>query len=299
MKCKKCGAILLDTDTFCVKCGQRVDQPMFCSNCGEQLREGEWFCHKCGSPVESAVEDEEISLSQQKTVDIPFDQIEQGILMQAEQAIEKRPGTDRPERRNPESYRRPGAEEPVNHRQASVREPEYYEDSEDDKRYEAPVRQKKSMPPPRYEEDYEDYDEGYDDEDEDSSDSKMKVITTILGIIVVVVALAVGFILWQRNNPGRYNRPGEETEQGEDGEGSGEGDSDEGGSSGDIQGRIQILSNVNVRTAPTTDGSEVLMVAKQGETYEYYELVDNAWYHIKLEDSRDGYVSGKYVEDLE
>ncbi len=25
MKCRKCGAELLDTDTFCVKCGQRVD----------------------------------------------------------------------------------------------------------------------------------------------------------------------------------------------------------------------------------------------------------------------------------
>ncbi len=25
MKCRKCGAVLLDTDTFCVKCGQRAD----------------------------------------------------------------------------------------------------------------------------------------------------------------------------------------------------------------------------------------------------------------------------------
>ena len=42
-----------------------------------------------------------------------------------------------------------------------------------------------------------------------------------------------------------------------------------------------------------------LTMAKQGETDEYYELVDSAWYHIKLEDGRDGYVSSKYVEDLE
>ena len=27
MKCQRCGAELLDTDTFCVKCGQKVGEP--------------------------------------------------------------------------------------------------------------------------------------------------------------------------------------------------------------------------------------------------------------------------------
>lgn len=342
MKCRKCGAVLLDTDTFCVKCGQRVGEPMFCFHCGEQLRDGERFCHKCGSPVET---DEEIPLSQQKTVDIPFDQIEQGILMEAEQAIVKRPGTEKAERRNPETYRRPGTEisggygypgepsggyrnpegmsggyqapgEPFEgrrlppqraaenyqaaeaYRQKPVRDTAYYEDIEKEEPYEAPVRPRRRIEPPRrYEEDYEEYDDD-DEEDEDSGDSKMKVITVILGIIVIAIALAIGFILWQRNDPSRYERTEEETGQEED---SGEDDEDgeEGEVSADTAGRIQILSNVNVRTAPSTEGSEVLMVAKQGETYEYYELVDSAWYHIKLEDGSDGYVSSKYVEDLE
>lgn len=307
MKCRKCGADLLDTDTFCVKCGQKVDQPMFCSSCGEQLRDGERFCHKCGSPVKAAVEDDEIPLSKQQTVDIPFDEIEQGILMEAEQAIVKRPGAQKPERRNPESYRRPRAEISENNRSSSkretefyrpgsVRDEEYYEDpdDEDDERYKMPVRQKRRTPPlrPRYEEDYDDY-----DEDDDSDGSKMKVITVILGIVVVAVALAIGFVLWQRNDTFRYERPEEETEQGivEDGEEGGEPENE---ISADTQGRIQILSNVNVRNKPTTEGSEVIMVAKTGETYEYYELIDGAWYHIKLDDGGDGYVSEKYVEDL-
>lgn len=328
MKCRRCGAVLLDTDTFCVKCGQKVGEPMYCPNCGEQLRDGERFCHKCGSPVEEAA-DEEIPLSQQKTVDIPFDQIEQGILMEAEQAIVKRPGAEKPERRNPEGYRRPGTEmaggyrhpgepsdsyrtspaaraaesyaETESYRERPVRDTAYYEDIGEEERYESPVRPPRRTPPPRrYEEDYEAYDDD-DEEDEDSGDSKMKIITVVLGIAVVAIALAIGFILWQRNNPDRYNRTDGETEQGEgqDGEDSEEGSSGEEGNAGDTQGRIQILSNVNVRTAPTTEGSEVLMVAKQGETYEYYELVDDAWYHIKLEDGTDGYVSKKYVEDLE
>lgn len=260
MKCRKCGAVLLDTDTFCVKCGQRVGQPMFCSNCEAELREGERFCHKCGTQVEFAPDEEEIPISQQKTVDIPFDQIEQGILLEAKQAIVKRPEAERQERRNPEDYRRPGVEEPVRRRQAPVEEPEYYE-------------------------------EDYEDDEEEYGDSKMKALTIILGIVVLVVALATGFIFWRRNSTSRYERPDEDTEQEET-------QGEDGGGGEETQGRLQILSNVNVRNAPTTEESEVLMVAKQGETYEYYELVDDAWYRIKLEDGGEGYVSSKYVEDL-
>lgn len=310
MRCRKCGAVLLDTDTFCVKCGQKVDQPMFCSNCGEQLREGERFCHKCGSPVEHAAEDEEIPLSQQKTVDIPFDQIEQGILLEAEQAIVKRPQAERVERRDPEGYRQPGAQETGGSRQSPpidrqggygqmpLREKAYDgDDNDEDDVYEAPAEHKRSAPVrPRYEEEYDDgYDEDEDD-DEDSGGSGMKVVTIILGIIVAVVALVIGFLFWQRNSASRYERP-EGQEEGTnptDAEGGSEEED-----AADTQGRIQILSNVNVRNAPTTDGSEVLMVAKQGETYEYYELVDNAWYRIKLEDGGEGYVSAQYVEDLD
>ena len=37
MKCQRCGAELLDTDTFCVKCGQKVGEPARCPVCGEIL----------------------------------------------------------------------------------------------------------------------------------------------------------------------------------------------------------------------------------------------------------------------
>lgn len=284
MKCRRCGADLLDTDTFCVKCGQRVDQPMVCLSCGETLRDGELFCHKCGTAVESAREDDEIPLNNQRTVDIPFDEIEQGILLEAEQAIVKRPGTGRTERRSTEGYERPGT------REAEYERPEY-ERPERPRRQEAPMRQdtprRKDAPRRRYEERYEDYD------DEDSGDSKMKVLTIVLGIIVVAIGLVIGFIIWQRRTPDD-GQLGETVEQ-EEGE-TGEGDEE---MSGDVQGRIQILSNVNVRNKPTTEGSEVLMVARTGEIYEYYELVNDAWYHIKLEDGAEGYVSQKYVEDLQ
>lgn len=271
MKCRKCGADLLDTDTFCVKCGQRTDGPMFCLSCGEELRDGERFCHKCGSPVESVLEDDEIPVTKQRTVDIPFDQIEQAILLEAEQAVVKRPDAERAKQKKPAEA---GEERNV------MRE--------------SPGRQ---MPPrPRREEAYDDYDEDGEDE-EDPGSSRMKLVTVVLGIAVMALALAIGFGFWQRNSGSSGERPGEGTEQGGEPGRTGQ-DDDETGLSDGTQGRIQILSNVNVRNKPTTEGSEVLKVAKTGETYEYYELVDDAWYHIRLEDDKEGYVSAKYVEDL-
>ena len=254
MKCRKCGAELLDTDTFCGKCGQRADGPALCSSCGEELRDGERFCHKCGSPVENVPEDDEIPVTKQRTVDIPFDQIEQAILMEAKQAVVKRPKAEEPARRTP--------------------------------------------PRPPREEVYADYDEddkGEEEDDEDSGAAGMKLLTVILGIAVVAAALAIGFIFWQRYSAATGERPGEGAEQsGEPGQ-----EGDDTGADDGTQGRIQILKNVNVRNKPTTEDSVVLKVAKTGETYEYYELVDDAWYHIRLDDGKEGYVSAKYVEDLQ
>lgn len=331
MKCKNCGAELLDTDTFCVNCGQKVEQTIYCANCGEKLREGEKFCHKCGAKVAEDAEDDEIPVVKQNTVDIPFDMIEQGILLQTEQAIVKRPQTAREERQSysgssaareeresygrasavreeREGYSRPSAvrEEREDYRRpvAAREERESYgrasaarEERESYSRTSAvrgdAKKQQRKAPASRYE-DYRDY------EEEDSGDSKFKIITIIMGIVVIAVAIVVAYVLWTRNSPSRYERPENEAQQEET---AGDETSEEGeGSTGnntEVQGRLQILSNVNVRNKPSTDDSEVLMVAKKGETYLYYELIDDAWYHIQLDDDREGYVFKEYVEDLE
>lgn len=267
MKCRKCGAELLDTDAFCVKCGQRVDQPMFCSNCGEELRDGERYCHKCGFPVEGEAEDDEIPLSRLNTTDIPFEQIEQGLLLEAKQAIVKRPEEQRPAEKGSEEGGSLEAREGVREDAAKLRI--------------------HTAPRPQREEknDEEVYEE---EDDEESGDSKMKLITAILAIAVVAVALAIGFVIWQRNFvPGSENS-GQEVQAGDG----------ENGTSADIKGRIQVLTNdVNIRNKPTTEGSEVIGKAKTGEFYEYYEAVDDAWYHIRLDSGSDGYISAKYVEE--
>ena len=268
MKCRKCGAELLDTDTFCVKCGQKIDQQMFCPNCGEHLREGERFCHKCGTKVEAVEEDEAIPVSVQNTIDIPFDQIEQGILLEAEKTARaeqrelERRELERRELERRELERREFERRALEQREFERRKPEQRESA---------------------------YERDFDEENEGGSG--MKIMMVVMGIAIVAVALVIGYIFWQKTNS---QGAGNEVEQGSEADGeAGQ------GNSADTVGRIQILEAVNVRNKPTTDGSEVMMVAKTGETYEYYELVDESWYRIKLEDGREGYVSAKYVEDLQ
>lgn len=309
MKCRKCGAELLDTDTFCVNCGQKVEKNTYCPNCGEKLREGEKFCHKCGIMISAEPEDEDIPLVQQKTVDIPLDEIEQGILLQAEQAIVKRPAPERL-RRTAEDYKQPGQEIPERtlegYKQPGIRETEsYYEKPDYNKKqtigtgkadsYRRTAESERRRPagnhPVYHDEEFDDYDDG-----EDNDESKMKIITIVLGIAIIAVVLVVAYILWSRNSSFRYERPGNDTRQEESGDEESEKDA---GNNAETQGRLQILSNVNVRNKPDKDNSEVLMVAKKGETYEYYELVNDSWYHIQLEDGGEGYVYKDYVEDLE
>lgn len=84
VKCRKCGTQLLDTDTFCLNCGTKVCSDV-CPQCGETLRQGTRFCHHCGAAITSDdCFDEDIPIIQQRTVDIPFEQIEQGILYEAQ-----------------------------------------------------------------------------------------------------------------------------------------------------------------------------------------------------------------------
>lgn len=322
MKCQRCGAELLDTDTFCVKCGQKVGEPARCPVCGEILREGTKFCHKCGAAVnneDTEPHDEEIPVTPQKTIDIPFDVIEKSIIMEAEQAVVKRdfseaearlererrgeipeyPDEVEPETvENPEKQAEEKSEEilaPVMRERPSkvveaVREgriyekpqEDYYDDNEED--YE--------------EDDYEDpdYDEDdYGDEEESSGGFDLTKATMILGIVVLIVILIGGGIILKKKLAFDAN-DGEDTvteqQDGSTGESNGE------TTPGEVAGKLQIIKNVNMRNQPSTENSSILGVAKTGEVYEYYELVGDSWYHIRLSDGSDAYVYKEYVEVL-
>lgn len=50
-ECGHCGAPLDASDTFCHKCGARVERERICDSCGTKARSEDTFCRKCGSKV--------------------------------------------------------------------------------------------------------------------------------------------------------------------------------------------------------------------------------------------------------
>lgn len=238
MKCRRCGAELLDTDTFCVKCGLRVDEIPRCPECGEELREGTRFCHKCGTSVtvsfdlDDEPEDDEIPVTGTKTVDIPFEKIERNIIMEAEQAVVKRELNDAE-----------GSEELEKERELEM-------DS-----WHEPARKKFTL----------------------------SGLMIIMGVLIVIFVAILAVILVKRNFPFYENTNEEISEEQEV----------------PAAGKIQVIQNVNIRNYPATENSSILGVARVGEVYEFLELVNDAWYHIRIDDQSDGYVYRDYVKELQ
>ena len=315
MKCRRCGAELLDTDTFCVKCGQKVEELPRCPKCGEILREGTKFCHKCGAAVgenDDAIqepEDDEIPVTGTRTVDIPFDLIEKSIIMEAEQAVVKRDFTnyekttqkddseafeekesEKKSRKNyaDEAYRESNFDETLDEKSMDENHIDENDmDEQDDEEDDSLTGEQE------YEEDYSrDYEQDdepdYGEEDEDTRETTKKGIgisslTVILGVVILILLVVLGIVFVKKIRPMQWERRADEvTEQQED----------------QMAGKIQVIKNVNIRNQPDKENSSVLGVAKAGEVYEFYELVNDNWYHIRLNDGSDGYVYKEYVNEL-
>lgn len=204
------------------------------------------------------------------------------------------------------------------------------------KESEPAVRRKTSVPapPPRgkrsyyrdedWEDDWDDDDEDWEDDDWDDDDDEgvdlITVMTAALGCVILVVVALVGFNLYKQYAPKNYDKAGTESsedgrsdEGNEDGQESGDGQSGDDDQSGqEMQSdenagigngddkntyKLKIVSNVNVRDQPSTSGTNVLKVAKAGETYACKGSAgDGNWYEIVLEDGSAGYVFTDYVE---
>lgn len=52
-KCEKCSTDLDPDDTFCSKCGAKVERDIRCPRCGNKLKVEDAFCRKCGLPLRS------------------------------------------------------------------------------------------------------------------------------------------------------------------------------------------------------------------------------------------------------
>lgn len=274
MICAKCGARILDTDQFCPECGAKVIRERRCPDCGAVLREGTKFCHKCGRLVENTGSSHHKA---EETLDIPIDAIERTIVAETEAKIIAERGeeevlhrrqTDRPRASQGSSVKR--SPEPPKKKKAAVDAPP-----------------KKKRPVRREEEDWE------DDEDDEEGVDVITIMTAVVGCVLLVVIAFLAYNLYRQYVPKDYEKAQEqELEEQQEGQ-SEELPADDGGNT---VCTLTIVSNVNVRDNPGTEGTNVIKVAKAGETYECYGSVqDGSWYEIRLEDGTTGYVFKDYV----
>ena len=281
MKCKKCGASLLDTDKFCSQCGWKVVKERRCHECGAALREGTKFCPKCGVLIGSGKSDgEKDFVRDEETSDIPIGDIEQNILSETEREL------------HTNKKKRPAAAEPK-------------------KSVPAPEPKKKKKPAPVKNKIYDEWDdEDEDDEDDDDAGNNfMLIMMAAVAFLIIVLAVPTFFIAkgkWPVKNyddsvEEEQDNGADDVENESDGEAEPEPEEDiiaeiEEPDSEQPIGTLSIVSNVNVRDNPSTEGTNIIKVAKAGETYEYMGTAeDENWYIILLEDGSIGYVFEQYV----
>lgn len=283
MKCANCGAEILDTDQFCSKCGMKAVRERRCPDCGTVLREGTKFCHKCGRLVEGG---EPEKTTRDDTLDIPIDVIEKNILSETEAEMSSARERMRDQARE-EQRRKKQAAEPVRKeapkpaRPARAPKATVYEEPEDD-----------------YEEDYDDSYEDYDDYEDYEEEGRggvdvMTIMTAVVGCVILILAVFLGYHFYRQYVPKNYEQGAEQVS-----EETGDEEEEEGGADAEktANGSVTVVSNVNVRDNPDTKNSNVLKVAKAGETYECVgEAGDGNWYEIVLEDGTTGYVYKDYV----
>lgn len=312
MKCKKCGAGLYDEDKFCPQCGWKVVRTARCPECGAALREGTRFCSKCGRLVGGDDEGgDKVFVKDGENAEMQIDDIEQNILLETQQEIRRnRPskngqkspgGSDRPEREPAE--RKKTADSSGERKRAA---------SSGGKPVPAPAPKKKAAPPPpkkRVYEEWEDEDDD-DDEDEEEESSIMMIVSVVIALLIFAAAAFLIFTMVRRQSDGdpgakQEQTQGQEEEQTQgDGQGSkpegeppaAENPEDQGQQEGTQMSVLTIVSDVNVRDNPGTQGTNVIKVAKAGEVYGCLGTAENdEWYMIRLEDGSTGYVFKDYV----
>lgn len=55
-RCPECGALIVEGDAYCGKCGQRLVTVFRCPQCEAEVEEEDNFCRKCGSALRAAEE---------------------------------------------------------------------------------------------------------------------------------------------------------------------------------------------------------------------------------------------------
>ena len=172
----------------------------------------------------------------------------------------------------------------------------------------APKKKANAAPPQKKRPVREREEEDWDDEEDEESVDVLTIMTVAVGCILLVIIAVLGFNLFQRYMPKNYDRAAREQEEevegeeedGEDGQQLAEENYEEAGTEVSEGGTLVIVSNVNVRDNPDTQGTKVIKVAQAGESYDYTEVVGGGmWYKVLLPDENDydfGYIYADYIK---
>ena len=336
MKCKNCGAELLDTDRFCINCGTLVDVKIEnCPFCGEKLREGEKFCHRCGAEI--PVPGETPKNVQPGTYPNALSTMEIGALTDAVIAAaqreivndDKKQESARPEPAAEE--RAPLFETGVSYKQESYDEETYEQEPYEEEPYEeepqVPVRmqergdqrarQKAERPqaapsrtarrePPRREPQRGKQRPAYKQET-DSTENVLNIAIIAGGILILVVLAAVLFIYARNEELIPRSGPRQEAEEQETKkkdkekkEEKAEEEEDAAFEEEEVSGEggmVRVTAgSLNIRDGSSTSGTQVIGKAKKGEEYPYIEK-QGEWYYIDAGGVK-GYVHQDYVEEV-
>lgn len=260
---------------------------MKCKNCGTLLCDGMKFCHECGRLVGAPATPE--------TIEIPIADIEKNILLETEheigatikktKTVPKQPMQQASQHEKTVEKRKPVKPESVSAKTKKKAE------------MEKPIREKISKKKV-YEADWEDNEAEYE-EYEENDHNIMTIVTVVMAFLIFAIAAFLIFSMVRKQPIKNYGESIESVQDAENGESdnSGEGATGNVGAEGlEIIGILTIVSNVNVRDNPSTEGTNIIKVAKAGEMYQYCgQAEDENWYIILLEDGSIGYVFKDYI----
>lgn len=312
-RCPECNAPLREGTKFCPKCGMLIDSA---GKAGEErvfMRDAETTDIPIADIEQNILfeTEREIHKSEEGT---RTDKPRRAPGTERVAKAERTPRIER-EAKADKSFRR---EREFEERAAAKIEREVYKK----KAQPAPEPRRKERPVPVKKRIYDEWDdeEDDDDDDEDEGFSFITIVSVFTAFLILAVAVFLIFSMRKNSPVKNYGETqqedtGGEQEEGQEGEDGGSGDGGAGNEAGketedesyqdaeimetdEIQtsGTLAVTTDVNVRDNPSTEGTNVIKVAKTGEAYEYIGMTqDGSWYHIILEDGSTGYVSAKFV----